>query len=107
MKKVKIIAWLGAFIMLGMIVFSVMTGDLSAEGSILLGLVWGQMSMVDLYVGFLLFYLWIFRREKGLVSRLVWFVLMMVTGSLATALYILKAAYESKTETEFFLGKTI
>jgi len=105
MRKVKIIAWLGALIMAGMIVFSLVTGDFFGEGSILLGMVWGQMSMVDLYVGFILFYLWILRREKDLITKIIWFLLLMTTGSLATALYILKAAYESKTETEFFLGK--
>ncbi len=104
MRNVKIIAWIGALVMFGMIVFSLSTGDFFGEGSILLGLVWGQMSMVDLYVGFILFYLWIFKREKGWLARIIWFVLMMTTGSLATALYILKAAYTSKTETEFFLG---
>lgn len=105
MRNVKIIAWIGALIMAGMIVFSVLTGDFVVDGGALLGNVWGQMSMVDLYVGFILFYLWIFKREKGTLSRVIWFVLLMVTGSLATALYILKAAYESKTETQFFLGK--
>lgn len=104
MLKVKIAAWIGAIVMASMIVFSLVTGDFMGEGSILLGMVWGQMSMVDLYVGFLLFYLWILRREKTILSKLFWFVLLMVTGSLATALYILKAAYTSKTETEFFLG---
>lgn len=105
MRKVKVVAWLGALIMAGMIVFSLVTGDFFGEGSILLGMVWGQMSMVDLYVGFILFYLWILRREKDLITKIVWFLLLMTTGSLATALYILKAAYESKTEIEFFLGK--
>jgi len=105
MTKVKVVAWLGALIMAGMIVFSLVTGDFFGEGSILLGMVWGQMSMVDLYVGFFLFYLWILRREKDLITKIIWFLLLMTTGSLATALYILKAAYESKTELEFFLGK--
>lgn len=105
MTKVKVVAWLGALIMAGMIVFSLLTGDFFGEGSILLGMVWGQMSMVDLYVGFFLFYLWILRREKDLITKIIWFLLLMTTGSLAIALYILKAAYESKTELEFFLGK--
>jgi len=105
MLKIKIAAWIGAIVMAGMIIFSIVTGDFIVDGGALLSNVWGQMSMVDLYVGFLLFYLWILRREKKVLPKIVWFILLMVTGSLATALYILKAAYESKTETEFFLGK--
>ena len=104
MRSIKIIAWLGAIIMTGMIIFSIVTGDFVFDGGALLSNVWGQMSIVDLYVGFILFYLWIFKREKRLGARVGWFVLLMVTGSLATALYILKAAYTSKNETEFFLG---
>ena len=97
MKNVRIFAWLGVLIMAAMIVFSLITGDFAAEGSILIGMVWGQMSLVDLYVGFLLFYLWIWYREKNVFSKLLWFVLLMTTGSLATALYILYVSYNSQT----------
>lgn len=107
MKNVRIFAWLGAIIMAAMIVFSFITGDFAAEGSILVGMVWGQMSLVDLYVGFLLFYLWIWYREKSLVSKLLWFVLLMTTGSLATALYILYVSYNSQTKEGFFFGKNV
>jgi len=104
MNKIKVVAWIGVAIMTLMIGYSILTGDFFAEGSILMGLVWGQMSMVDLYVGFILVYLWVLKREKSVLSKAFWFVLLMTTGSLATALYILKAAYTSKSETEFFLG---
>jgi len=107
MKNVRIFAWLGVLIMAAMIVFSLITGDFAAEGSILIGMVWGQMSLVDLYVGFLLFYLWIWYREKNVFSKLLWFVLLMTTGSLATALYILYASYNSQTKEAFFFGKNV
>jgi len=105
MKTVKFMAWLGAIIMASMIIFTSVTGDFFKEGSILLNMVWGQMSMVDLYVGFILFYMWIFKREKKTSHRLIWLVLILTMGNLITAVYILKAAYESKTELEFFIGK--
>ena len=107
MKNVRIFAWLGVLIMAAMIVFSLITGDFAAEGSVLIGMVWGQMSLVDLYVGFLLFYLWIWYREKNVFSKLLWFVLLMTTGSLATALYILYVSYYSQTKEAFFFGKNV
>lgn len=95
----------GTAIMAAMIGYSIATGDIGAEGSILLGMVWGQMSMVDLYVGFLLVYLWMFYREKTVFGKVFWLIFILVTGSLATGLYIYLAAANSKTETEFFFGK--
>ncbi len=106
--NLKVAKWAGlaaTAIMAAMIGYSIATGDIAAEGQILLGLVWGQMSMVDLYVSFLLVYLWMFYREKTLGARLFWLVLILFTGALATGLYIYLAASNSQTETEFFFGK--
>lgn len=106
--NLKIAKWaglLGAIIMTSMIAFSIATGDIAAEGAILLGLVWGQMSVVDLYVSFLLVYLWMFYREKTVVAKVFWLVFILVTGALATAIYVYLAASKSKNETEFFFGQ--
>lgn len=105
MKKGKILALIGALIMALMIVYSLSTNTFMSEGSILMGMAWGQMSMVDLYVGFLAVYGWIWFREKGTGSRIIWFILMMTMGSLATCLYIAKAFNESNDKTEFFFGR--
>ena len=105
MKKVRVIAWNSTLIMLFMIVFSLLTGDFFEQGSILMGLVWGQMSLVDLYVGFALVYVWIFYKETNILPRIIWAVLLIVTGSLATALYILIETYRAKTIEELLIGK--
>ena len=97
MKNIRIIAWLSTLIMTFMIIFSLLTGDFFAQGSILMGLVWGQMSLVDLYVGFLLVYVWIFYKETKILPRIIWALLLIVTGSLATALYVLIASYRTNT----------
>ena len=91
--------------MAAMIAFSIATGNIAEEGAILLGLVWGQMSMVDLYVSFLLVYLWMFYRETTILAKVFWLVFILVTGALATAIYIYLAASKSKNETEFFFGQ--
>jgi hypothetical protein len=95
----------GAIIMAAMIGYSIATGDIAAEGQILMGMVWGQMSLVDLYVSFFLVYLWMFYREKTVLARVFWLVFIVFTGALATAIYIYLAASKSKNATEFFFGK--
>lgn len=81
--------------MASMIVFSISTGDLAAEGSLIGSMVWGQMSLVDLYVGFFLVYFWVFYKETSVISRVVWAVLFVITGSMATALYIYKESLKA------------
>ena len=106
--NLKVAKWaglIGAIIMASMITFSIATGNIAEEGSILLGMVWGQMSMVDLYVSFLLVYLLMFYREKTVVAKVFWLVFILVTGALATAIYVYLAASKSKNETEFFFGQ--
>lgn len=105
MKSIRIIAWLSTVIMTFMIVFSLLTGDFFAQGSVLMGLVWGQMSLVDLYVGFLLVYVWIFYKETKILPRIVWALLLIVTGSLATALYILIESYRTHTINDLLTHK--
>ncbi|NTW91102.1 MAG: DUF1475 family protein [Erysipelotrichaceae bacterium] len=48
---------------------------------------------------------WIFYKETKFLPRIVWAVLLIVTGSLATALYILIETYRAKTIEELLIGK--
>jgi len=105
MKLIRVLSGLSTAIMGGMIVYSLMVGDFFGEGSILMSLVWGQMSLVDLYVGFILVYAWIFYREKALIPRILWFVAMMVFGNLSFALYIFVESFKVNTVEALLLRK--
>ena len=105
MKTIRILSILGTLIMGGMIIYSLMVGDFSGEGSILISLVWGQMSLVDLYVGFVLVYAWIYYREPSWIARLVWFVAMMVFGNLTFAVYLTRESFKAQTIQELLLKK--
>lgn len=105
MKLIRILSALATAIMGGMIVYSMVVGDFFGEGSILMSLVWGQMSLVDLYVGFVLVYAWIFYREKAVIPRILWFVAMMVFGNLTFAVYILLESYKVNTIEALLLKK--
>ena len=64
MKIAKIIAALGVLAMTVAIGSAFINGDFGAEGAKLTAMPWGIVSLVDLYVGFILFSGWIIYREK-------------------------------------------
>ncbi len=87
MKIAKLIALAGLLAMTGILIYGFTMGDFTAEGTKLLSMPWGIVSLVDLYVGFTLFSGWIVFREKASLSSAVWVILMMVLGFWAGALY--------------------
>jgi len=102
----KIVAGLGALAMVAVLVHGFVVGDFAGEGSRLLGMPWGRVSLVDLYVGFILFSCWILFRD-GLTARAaVWIAGVMILGSLAICLYVLVALGSSRKDwNAFFLGR--
>lgn len=53
---------------------------------------WFQLSIVDAYIGLLIFWVWVAYREKTTAARVFWFIALMLLGSGATTLYIWLAA---------------
>ncbi len=105
MRIPKLLTWLGLIAMTIGLVNGFLNGDFFKDGKELLGNPWGVMSMIDLYVGFTLFSLWIFYREKNVLKSIVWTVLMMVLGFFTACIYVLIALYDSKENWDrFFKG---
>ena len=50
---------------------------------------WGVATLLDAYMGFLTFYVWVAYKETGLFGRVAWFVLIMALGNIAMAAYVL------------------
>ncbi len=50
--------------------------------------VWFQVTLLDAYLGFFIFYVWVAWKEQTVLSRVVWFVLIMAFGNMATSLYV-------------------
>jgi hypothetical protein len=106
MRIAKVIAVLGLLAMTGVLINGFAAGDLAAEGGRLLSMPWGIVSLVDLYVGFVLFSGWIVYRERSWVRSAVWVVLIMVLGFWAASLYTLLALQASGGDWQrFWLGK--
>lgn len=105
MRIAKTISWVGAAAMTVALFYGFTQGDFFTDGSIILNNPWGIVSLVDLYVGFILFSMWIFFREKNKLLALIWIVSMMVLGFFAGSLYVALHLEKSKGSWErFFLG---
>ncbi len=57
---------------------------------------WFRATLADAYLAFLTFYVWVAWKEKTLLSRVIWFVLIMCFGNLAMASYVLIQLWKLK-----------
>ncbi len=106
MKIAKFISLAGLLAMTGVLIYEFTVGDFFAEGSKLMSMPWGIVSLVDLYVGFTLFSAWIVFREKAWLPSIIWVILMMVMGFWAGALYTFMALQSSNGDWQrFWFGK--
>ena len=106
MKIAKIISLLGVLAMTAVLVNGFTVGDFSGEGSQLISMPWGIVSLVDLYTGFVLFSGWIIYREKSLPVAILWTIAMMVLGFFAGSLYAFLTLQSSSGDwRKFWLGK--
>jgi len=106
MRIAKFIALIGLLAMMGILIYGFTVGDFRGEGSILLSMPWGIVSLVDLYVGFTLFSCWIVYRERSFARSIVWVVLMMVLGFFTASLYVLVALLTSGGDWKrFWMGR--
>ncbi len=106
MKIAAAIALIGLLAMTAVLIYGFGVGNFAAEGSRLMAMPWGVVSLVDLYVGFALFSCWIVFRERAWLPSMVWVVLMMVLGFWAGALYTFMALRGSRGDwNRFWYGK--
>lgn len=81
--------FLSAFlVLLGCIIYGIVAHDILKEGSVMLGIYWGKFTFVDIYVAFIVFFLWIVSREKSIFKIILWFLLIMLGGSMSICLYV-------------------
>ena len=106
MKIAKIISLLGILAMSAVLIYGFTVGDFSGEGSQLMKMPWGIVSLVDLYTGFILFSMWVIYREKSLPVAILWTIAMMVLGFFTGALYTFIALQASNGDwRKFWMGK--
>jgi len=85
-------AWLagtGALVMLGMLVYGFSQGYFLAEGGAIASITWGQVLLVDIYVGLALFSGWIVWREaRRPLAAAAWIAALLLVGNLVACLYV-------------------
>lgn len=105
-RGVTALALIGFLIMLFSISTAFIVGDFSTEGSIILSLAWGKVSLIDVYIGFIIFCGWIIYRERSPWLSVIWVILMMIFGNMTACLYILIALRQSRGDwPRFWLGQ--
>lgn len=105
MKIAGALAGVAFLAMAGAIARGFLQGDFAGEGRILLSLTWGQVSLLDVYLGFCIFSGWILYREGRTFSFVLWFLLMMTFGNATASCYILWALSKSGGDWNvFWLG---
>lgn len=50
---------------------------------------WTIATLIDAYYGFITFFVWVCFKERGWLSRALWFVAIMTLGNMAMASYVL------------------
>jgi hypothetical protein len=106
MKMAKVVALLGTLAMAGVLIYGFTVGDFTGEGNVLLSMPWGIVSLVDVYVGFILFSGWVVYRERSLARAIVWVFLIMVLGNFTAGLYTFLALQASGGDwRRFWMGR--
>ena len=101
---VWLIAGLSLTVMLAALSYGFFYGDFSKEGSMLISMPWGIITIIDVYIGVLFFSAWMCWREKGYVRRLLWLISFISLGNLATSIYIVKALGQARGDINLFLS---
>lgn len=90
MRRSLILVFLAIFAaMFAATVYASIDRSVFDAGRPLLSDPWFIATLVDAYLGFLIFYLWVAFKERSLAARLLWFVLIFSLGNMATAAYVL------------------
>jgi hypothetical protein len=104
MRTVRALAILVAVVMAATIGYGFAAGDFAGEGSVMWGMAWGRVALVDLYVGLAVFGAWVAWRERSPAVVAVWWVALVVAGNLAAAVYLVRASFTAGDVTELLTG---
>lgn len=94
-----------AVVMAIALAWGVTAGDLFTEGGALLGMAWGVVSLVEIYVGMILFGCWVFWREASPARAGAWMAAVALLGNIVSCLYVLCALRSAGGDAQqFWMG---
>lgn len=100
MTAIRTVSALGVAAMTIALIFGFTTGDFSGEGGQILDLIWGRVTLIDLYVGVAIIAAFVFWRERSVPISIAWLAAFIVLGHWATALYVLLASLRTNSVEE-------
>jgi len=107
-KLATVFAFLAFVIMSGAILYGFIIGDFAGEGGYILTIPWGQVSLIDVYIGFLFICGWILYREPSFWRALPWLIFMMIFGNATAGLYMFIALLKGDGNwRSFWLGARV
>lgn len=59
---------------------------------------WGVATLFDTYFAFLSFYFWVCYKQNRLLSKVLWFVLIVLLGNIAMSVYVILSVYRIKDQ---------
>ena len=94
---ISLAAAAGIAALLALIVYSSLEMPLMAGLRATVDTRWGVTTMVDLYLGMIVFAAWIGHRERSLPRTLAWVVGLCLLGNLVTLVYLLMASLRASS----------
>jgi hypothetical protein len=104
-RRVWVTVGIATAVMAIALAWGLFKGNFSAEGSALLRMPWGVVSLVEIYVGMTLFGCWVFWREASPVRSGVWMLAVALIGNIVSCVYVLMALRSARgNPTLFWMG---
>jgi uncharacterized membrane protein len=108
MKIARIFAISGTLIMFLTLVYGFACGNFWTEGSIMMSMAWGHVSLIDVYLGFAIVGAWVAFRETHTIRAILWIAGFFVLGNFLTFLYIWIQIERSGGDwTKFWFGNRV
>lgn len=107
MKAAKYLSLLGFITMVVAIIYGFIYADFGADGGTILSLTWGKVTLIDIYIMFIIFSGWIYYREEQNSKFILWFILMLIFGGATACLYLFLTFNNSQGDwIKFWTGKS-
>ena len=101
-RVVGVVGLVGLLVMAVALAWGFTVGHFWTEGSVLVSLPWGVITLIDFYVGATLFCCWVGYRERSVWRTAGWVVAVFLLGNLMTSLYVLLALRSSGRDARTF-----
>ncbi len=70
--------------------------NLFKEWDFLGGIPWMRATLWDFYANVVVIYIWVCYKEKGIMLKLIWLILLVALGSIASCAYVLIQLFKLK-----------